>query len=194
MMLRQAREAKGVHIEFLASVLRVPVDRLRALEEDRLQDLPDLIFARALAQSVCRQLKIESAPVLAAMPDPDPKHSVRITAATGAPLGGMNSSPQVAHQRMIWVGAGVALLLLWAILSSHLLDDQRPSTSVQAPEPESVPAPMPILPPEPNAAATNNPTPESNTAASTASNPEGHAANGPASATPASPASNSTKP
>lgn len=178
MMLRQAREAKGIHIDFLASVLRVPVDRLHALEEDRLQDLPDLIFARALAQSVCRQLKIESAPVLAAMPDPDPKHSVRITAATGEPLGGMNSNPQAINQRMIWVGVGVALLLLWGILSSHLLDDQRPSTSVQTPEPELVPAPMTNLTPESNAA----------------SSAQAHETPGSVNTTPELPASTSTKP
>jgi cytoskeleton protein RodZ len=140
-MLRQAREAKGVPIDFLASVLRVPVERLKALEEDRLQELPDLIFARALAQSVCRQLKIDSVPVLAAMPDPDPKHSVRITAATGDPLGGMNSTRNDIKKQAIWTSAGLVVLALWAMLGTHLFDDHRPSTTVQSPGSESEPNP-----------------------------------------------------
>jgi cytoskeleton protein RodZ len=147
LMLRQAREAKGIPIDFLANVLRVPVDRLQALEEDRLQDLPDLIFARALAQSMCRQLKIDSVPVLATMPDPDPKRSVRITAATGAPLSGMNTASHDIKKWGIMTATALVLLALWAMLGTHLFDDQRPSTSVQSSglDAESVPN---LLPPD----------------------------------------------
>jgi cytoskeleton protein RodZ len=148
-MLRKAREEKGVHIGFLASVLRVPVDRLQALEEERLQDLPDLTFARALAQSVCRQLKIESAPVLAVMPDPDPKRSVRITAATGEPLSGMNNHPNDPKKKVVWISTLLVVLALWAMLGTHLFEDQSPSTSVQSPTTDADPAPT-MPPPEPN--------------------------------------------
>jgi cytoskeleton protein RodZ len=158
MMLRQAREAKGVPIDFLASVLRVPVERLQALEEDRLQDLPDLIFARALAQSVCRQLKIDSVSVLAAMPNPDPKHSVRITAATGEPLGGMNTTPNDIKKRAVWIVVGMVLLALWAMLGTHLFDDHRPSTTVQSPGPESEPNPAFVPDPEDKSTDTENST------------------------------------
>jgi cytoskeleton protein RodZ len=168
MMLRQAREAKGIPIDFLASVLRVPVERLQALEEERLQDLPDLTFARALAQSLCRQLKIDSAPVLAAMPDPDPKHSVRITAATGEPLSGMNTSPNDIKKWSIMAATVLALIALWAMLGTHLFDDQRPSTSVQSPGSES--EPLSVMPPETQFNATGSGTTPSVNDAST-SNP-----------------------
>ncbi|OOG37871.1 helix-turn-helix domain-containing protein [Polaromonas sp. A23] len=67
-LLRQAREAAGLHIAALAVALKVPVKKLEALEADRLDLLPDAVFVRALAASVCRTLKIDAAQVLAQLP------------------------------------------------------------------------------------------------------------------------------
>lgn len=67
-LLRQAREAAGLHVAALAVSMKVPVKKLEALEADRFDQLPDAVFVRALASSVCRTLKIDSAPVLALLP------------------------------------------------------------------------------------------------------------------------------
>lgn len=67
-MLRKARESSGLHIAALAVSLKVPVKKLEALEADRVDLLPDAVFARALAASVCRTLNIDPGPVLARMP------------------------------------------------------------------------------------------------------------------------------
>ena len=67
-MLRQAREALGLHVAALAVALKVPVRKLEALEEDRYDQLPDAVFVRALASSVCRTLKIDPQPVLDRLP------------------------------------------------------------------------------------------------------------------------------
>lgn len=67
-LLRAARERQGLHIAALAAAIKVPTQRLEALEADRLSDLPDVAFARALAQTVCRALKIDAQPVLALLP------------------------------------------------------------------------------------------------------------------------------
>jgi len=67
-LLRSAREAEGSHIVALAVLLKVPVNKIEAIEADRLDMLPDLVFARALASSMCRALKIDSTPVLEKMP------------------------------------------------------------------------------------------------------------------------------
>lgn len=67
-LLRSAREAAGLHIAALAVSLKVPVKKLEALEQDRMDLLPDAVFARALAASVCRSLKVDPAPVLARLP------------------------------------------------------------------------------------------------------------------------------
>lgn len=67
-LLRQSREAAGLHIAALAAALKVPVKKLDALEAGRYEELPDMTFARALASSACRQLKIDPAPVLEQIP------------------------------------------------------------------------------------------------------------------------------
>lgn len=67
-MLRAAREAQGLHIAALAVALKVSVKKLEALETDQFDLLPDTVFARALAASVCRALKVDPAPILAKLP------------------------------------------------------------------------------------------------------------------------------
>jgi cytoskeleton protein RodZ len=67
-LLRQARETAGVHIEALAVTLKVQVHTLESLEAGRLNELLDVVFARGLASSICRVLKVDAAPVLALLP------------------------------------------------------------------------------------------------------------------------------
>jgi cytoskeleton protein RodZ len=69
-IIRTAREKRGLHIAALAASLKVPQKKLEALEADRYEDLPDVAFTRALAQSVCRVLKVDPQPVLARLPAP----------------------------------------------------------------------------------------------------------------------------
>lgn len=68
MLLRAAREANGMHIGALAVAMKVPVKKLEALEADRLDELPDAVFVRALAASVCRTLKLDPAEILGKLP------------------------------------------------------------------------------------------------------------------------------
>lgn len=67
-MLRVAREAQGLSLEKLASMLKVSPAKLSALEEGRLDQLPDAGFARALAKTICRLLNIDAEAVLAGLP------------------------------------------------------------------------------------------------------------------------------
>jgi cytoskeleton protein RodZ len=53
-----------MHIAALAVSLKVPVKKLEALEQNRFDLLPDSVFVRALASSVCRTLKLDAAAVL----------------------------------------------------------------------------------------------------------------------------------
>lgn len=69
-LLRSARERQGMHLAVLAAAMKVPQRKLELLEANRVDELPDPTFTRALALSVCRSLKIESEPVLARLPRP----------------------------------------------------------------------------------------------------------------------------
>ncbi len=79
-MLRAARESQGMHIALLAAAIKVSPRKLDALEHDRYGELTDATFVRALAQTVCRALKIDAAPVLALLPQ-----------ANVSPLGAANA-------------------------------------------------------------------------------------------------------
>lgn len=68
LLLRQAREQAGMHLGMLSVALKVPVRQLIALEADDHSQLSGPVFIRALASSVCRQLKIDGAPILALLP------------------------------------------------------------------------------------------------------------------------------
>jgi cytoskeleton protein RodZ len=67
-MLKAAREKRGLHIAALAASIKVPQRKLEALESDHYEELLDLTFTRALAQSICRTLKIDAQPVLDRLP------------------------------------------------------------------------------------------------------------------------------
>ena len=67
-LLRTARKAAGVHIAALAGALKIPVSKLEALESDNFAALPDAVFARALASSICRALDLDPVPILKLMP------------------------------------------------------------------------------------------------------------------------------
>ncbi len=67
-LLRQARQAQGLHIAALAAAIKVTPRKLELLESDQFDQLPDATFTRALAQTVCRALKIDATPVLALLP------------------------------------------------------------------------------------------------------------------------------
>ncbi len=67
-LLKRAREKQGLHIAALAATIKVSPRKLELLEADRHDELPDATFTRALAQTVCRTLKIDPAPVLALLP------------------------------------------------------------------------------------------------------------------------------
>ncbi|MEQ1683011.1 MAG: helix-turn-helix domain-containing protein [Burkholderiaceae bacterium] len=69
-LLRQARQAQGLHIAALAAAIKVTPRKLELLESDQFDQLPDATFTRALAQTVCRTLKVDAGPVLALMPPP----------------------------------------------------------------------------------------------------------------------------
>jgi cytoskeleton protein RodZ len=73
-MLRNAREAEGLHIAALAVMLKVPVKKLEALEANQFDLLPDIVFVRALAASICRTLKIDQTQILESLPQTAAPH------------------------------------------------------------------------------------------------------------------------
>jgi cytoskeleton protein RodZ len=120
-LLRAAREAAGLHIGALAVSLKVPVKKLEALEADDLAQLPDAVFARALAASVCRTLKIDPEPILqklpqlhaASLPVGGPGEEVRLDSHRGPRMSASFGLPKpvLLLTAALLIGAVVVLLL-----------------------------------------------------------------------------------
>ncbi len=126
-LLRQAREAAGLHVASLAATLKVPMAKLEALEQDRYDLLPDAVFVRALASSVCRTLKVDPQPVLQLLPRTGQPRLVQDTEHINAPFRTAHDGPaprwfdQVSRP----VLATVVLLLLGALVMVFLPMAQR---------------------------------------------------------------------
>ncbi len=85
-LLRAARQQQGLHIAALAASIKVTPAKLEALESGRTDELLDLTFARALALTVCRVLKIDPVPVLALMPGAPPGSLARVDSGLNTPF------------------------------------------------------------------------------------------------------------
>jgi len=119
-LLRQARQAQGLHIAALAAAIKVTPRKLELLEGDRLDELPDATFTRALAQTVCRTLKIDAAPVLALLPPPKGPRLEQVSEGLNAPFressGRLDASDWLAAVLRPSVWAPVLVLLAAAAL------------------------------------------------------------------------------
>ena len=103
----------------VAAALKVPVRKLDALEADDIDLLPDAVFVRALASSVCRTLKIDPQPVLAKPPGAqrpglaDADRTISRSLKSAAPRSGSGASGLPSRTLLIVV---VLLLLGAAVL------------------------------------------------------------------------------
>lgn len=137
-LIRQAREAAGLHIAALSVMLKVSVRKLEALEADQWDRLGDATFVRTLAASVCRHLKIPQQSVLHLLPQAPAKLG-EIGQGLNEPFRGSSHSvaqswrDQVSRPMMLAVLA--VLLAALAVIFFPDLDRQVTQTSVN-PQPQ----------------------------------------------------------
>jgi len=160
-MLRAAREKQGIHIAVLAATIKVSTAKLEALEQDRLDALPNATFARALAQSVCRSLKVDPRPVLQLLPIADAPPLEGTVGPLNTPFLDRPARESAAFtltsKPLFWAG-GLLLLAAVAVywLPAHWIDADPPTTVAGAggSPAATVPAAAPTaLPPAPIAAS-----------------------------------------
>ena len=146
MLLRQARQAAGLHVAALAVSLKVPVRKLEALEEDRFDLLPDAVFVRALASSVCRTLKIDPQPVLERMPQTATPRLIQDRDGINAPFRTPSdgAGPSWFDQLSKPVVLAVFALLLGALILIFLPTVERDDAAAAA-KPETGAAPLPVI-------------------------------------------------
>ena len=165
-LLRRAREAAGLHVAALAVSLKVPVRKLEDLENDRHDLLPDAVFVRALASSVCRNLKIDAQPVLDRLPQSAAPRLVRDSDGINAPFRGPrdgpgSSWPEQLSKPVILTVFGLLLGALILILLPRMQSEEGTSQEakpVEAPAPEPAAAAEPQQTAAPQPVATASPT------------------------------------
>ena len=151
-LLRAARESAGLHIAALAVMLKVPVKKLEALEASRFDLLPDMVFARALASSVCRTLKVDSTPVLERLPQTGAPQLVYQGSGINTPFRSPGDSagpsklsglPKPAVTAVVLLLLASAALLFWptvgtqfsriaSVITTRIALDSGPTSTVQA--------------------------------------------------------------
>jgi len=143
-LLRAARERQGLHIAALAAAIKVAPRKLDALENDRWDELPDATFTRALAQTVCRTLKIDARPILDLLPHPG-------AVALEHGIGGLNAPFQGRPGVDVPGLAGAAIrpmvvaaaVLMVAALVMYFLPSGLWTAGESLPANASAPAPLP---------------------------------------------------
>lgn len=148
-LIRQAREAAGMHIAALAVALKVPVSKLEALESDNYAALPDTVFVRALASSICRTLKLDPAPILSRLPQSQSPRLAMDSSGLNAPVkrsaGKTSSSASStfsgsASRSVSWIV--LALLIGALVLVFFPRHPGQPDKAQQAEQPEQASEPV----------------------------------------------------
>jgi len=119
-ILRNYRLEQKVSLIDLASVLRVSVAKLEALENNAWDQLHDAMFVRSLSLAVCRQLQTNATPVLALLPKHDhSKLGEKNEKGLNSPLSRPSLLPQstfdnlnVFFTPMRWAALGLFVLAL----------------------------------------------------------------------------------
>ncbi|MDH5204291.1 MAG: DUF4115 domain-containing protein [Hylemonella sp.] len=155
-MLRAARETAGLSLSELAAFLKVNAKKLEALETDQHDLLPNAVFVRGLASSVCRALKIDATPVLAQLPQTaapsllkDQGRNLNAPFRTPADLAQVSVWDQLSRPMVLAVLALLAAALVMILLPS-VARKSTPETTVEstdAPAPTVASPTTPELPP-----------------------------------------------
>lgn len=165
-LLREARERQGLHIAALAASIKVTPKKLEMLEADRFDALPDATFTRALAQTVCRALKIDSAAVMKLLPPPSGHRLEQVGEGLNAPFrdrtgtlvqrdwSGLSVSPAFWVTALILMAAAVVFFLpsgLTSRIASRATPASSPARvavddSASQPPPTFIAAPTVALP------------------------------------------------
>lgn len=160
--LRVLREQAGLELVALAAMLKVAPQKLEALEAGRYHELPDMTFARALAKSVCRALKVDSSEVLVHLPASPGVVIKEANEGLNAPfpMKSVGATGKVVHTVPVWavskpVWMTVLLLSaalgLWFLLpqltgESSFMSETQPPAALELAAVESAP-PFPRSPP-----------------------------------------------
>lgn len=170
--LRATREACGLAISDVANVIRFSVRQIDALERDDYASLSGSTQIRGFIRSYAKFLKIDAAPLLAAL---EPAAPVAVAEVRPPENIGTAEQPVLVQRAKPWIllagglvliGAVIVLRMFWLEHESSVSPQVVPATAVA--EPANVVAPSPAPVPQTPAMAPFAPLPESSAGSSPA--------------------------
>jgi len=79
-LLKAHREQANVSLESLTGPLKLSISQLQRLESDQYQTLGPITFVKGYIKNYCRELHVDSAPILAKLPIPSASNMPKPTA------------------------------------------------------------------------------------------------------------------
>lgn len=160
-MLRMAREARGTTIAEVAAALKMSPRQIEAIEGEDFSRLSGATFVRGFIRNYAKLLKIDAAPVLAALPDQAafPQAELNAPADVGVKMptvGGRQGRGLLAATVLALGLLGVALVLYFDVidLGGIMKRQSGQDAPAQAAQPQVVqPLPQPVVPAQPSAPA-----------------------------------------
>jgi len=117
----------------MAVALKVPVKKIEALEADRFDQLPDTVFVRSLAMSICRTLKMQPDQVLALLPAREQKGLKPVEGGVNANFRETSLDAQSSWRHQLLSPGRMGVLILLAIATLILVwrapADEEPLTN-----------------------------------------------------------------
>lgn len=115
LLLRKAREARGLGIDDAVRALKFRARQIEAVEADRMDLLPGSVFTRGLVRSYARFLKLDPEPLLALIEASAPVQEPEIRApenmGNAGPRGGIFQLPPLVLVSLLLIVAMVGMLV-----------------------------------------------------------------------------------
>jgi cytoskeleton protein RodZ len=177
--LARAREALGISVGDIATRLRLHPRQIIALEEERLDALPELTFVRGFLRNYAKEVQLDPAPLLAALNARTPAAAAvgETIAGTGVAAAEVRRAGVERASRLGVIGGSVAMLVVLGAIG-WVASQRKAAPPVEAGAPATA---APVARPEtqPEAAAA---TPAQATSADAAAEPKGGSLPAPAAA------------
>jgi cytoskeleton protein RodZ len=173
-LLAQAREQQGISIADIAARLRLHPRQVSALEEERLDTLPEAPFVRGFVRNYAKELKLDPAPLLALLAErlPAPAQPAEVMAGTGITASEVRAAGVDRMSRIAVIGGTVIVLVVLGLIgwvasmrmktaevarpapaASAAVEAASPSPAASAPPADAAPATTVERPAQPAAAA-----------------------------------------
>jgi len=170
-VLRAAREGAGLSVDAVAQQLKLAPRQVKAIEDEDFSQLPGRTFVRGFVRNYARLLRLDTATVLAALPD---AAATMETPSLQPPAADMGELPAPESTSLGWTRWAIPAALIAIVAAFALYEFLGPATAPRGEPPAAtsdaapVPTPAPSPATSPAAAPENVGTPLANPVVSNA--------------------------